>query len=478
MIRILPLTYSHFWDEAVFLQDAKVILDGRDNYDEFFERPPLLSIMYALAFSVWNDVYVANFLQGLFSALAVLFAFLYTRKTFGLVPGVCAAFVLAFGPYFVGISHQLMTDMPAVTLMLAAMWLFDLPGVRSALLAGVVWALAVEMRFTALFLFLYFLLEVGFSIGKLRRLLLLGAGTAVTLAPYLIWLKSKYGSFLQPFVHADRIVREWTAPIPASFYFDGIRGIFPLTLWIALMIGVAVLARHWFMASRRIHDAEDSSGTPDSFHDVKRQTLLLIWGAAFLAYMLSIPHKEVRYLLPLAIPAVVVGGSGIAYALKWLQRQALPLQVAGVIFGGVLAAADYGPSMLRLAGPFTDHSQSPEVQIGRYLRERSSASDTIYAAHNFPVLAFYSERHTVSLLPIQESFDAEWRRFMSQPGYFVYFQPEQVGEIHAPNPDLQPDREFIAAHHEFEEVRSLPTAIIYRYTPVGAPGSPSSVGFP
>ena len=36
-VRVVPLTYSHFWDETVFLQDAKFIVDGRTNYDEFFE---------------------------------------------------------------------------------------------------------------------------------------------------------------------------------------------------------------------------------------------------------------------------------------------------------------------------------------------------------------------------------------------------------------------------------------------------------
>jgi len=40
LVRAVPLTYSHFWDETVFLQHAKVILDGRANYQEFFHRPP------------------------------------------------------------------------------------------------------------------------------------------------------------------------------------------------------------------------------------------------------------------------------------------------------------------------------------------------------------------------------------------------------------------------------------------------------
>ena len=77
------------------------------------------------------------------------------------------------------------------------------------------------------------------------------------------------------------------------------------------------------------------------------------------------------------------------------------------------------------------YSEWAEVQIARYLREHSTPADTIYAAHNFPVQAFNSERHTFSLLPIQEDFDRDWRDFMSYPGYLAYFLPERIGEIHA-----------------------------------------------
>jgi len=107
-----------------------------------------------------------------------------------------------------------------------------------------------------------------------------------------------------------------------------------------------------------------------------------------------------------------VGATG---AYSWLARQASPLRLAGLLLGVLGAAADYGSPALKLAGPLTDRSEWAEVQIARYLREHSTPADTIYAAHNFPVLAFYSERHTVSLLPIQEDFDRDWPDFMSYP---------------------------------------------------------------
>jgi 4-amino-4-deoxy-L-arabinose transferase-like glycosyltransferase len=464
-LRVFPLTYSHFWDETVFLQDAKVIVDGRTNYDEFFERPPLLSFAYALGFALWDNIYVANIVQGLWATSAVLFAFLYVRKAFGLLSGLCAAFLLAFGPYFVETSHELLTDMPALALMLAAMWLFDKSGAPFALLAGVAYALSIETRFTSLFLVLYFLLEVALSPKKFRQLMLLGVGAATTLAPYLIWLKWKYDSFFYPFILARRIVQEWTAPVPARFYFEGVRGIFPLSLWTLFALAVLSLVLLWIARARSPGSAAPSENA-ESLDQMKRQTTLLIWGTAFFAYMLSIPHKEIRYLLPLAIPAVVIAAVGTTRTYQWFARQRTPLRIAGLLLGVFLAAADYGSPLLKLSGPFTDRAEWPEVQIARYLREHSTSADTIYAAHNFPVLAFYSQRRTVSLLPLQEDFDHQWGNFMSQPGFLVYFLPEHIGEIHAVHPALKPDREFLATHPNFVEVQAFPTAIVYRYLPI------------
>ena len=459
-IRVIPLTYSHFWDEAVFLQDARVILEGHSTYDEFFERPPLLSIVYAGGLALWNNLYVANVMQGLVTVLAVLFGFLYVRRSFGATAGFCAAFLLAFAPYFVKTSHELMTDMPAVALMLAAMWLFDMTGARAAFSAGVAYGLAVETRFTSIFLALYFLLEAGFAPERFRRLVWLGLGAAATLAPYLVWLKVTYGAFLYPFLMARRIVEEWTAPMPAQFYFQTVRGIFPPSLWALFAATVVLLILTWARRGQSGDAAESVDGDP-----LKRQTSLLVWGLAFFLYMLSIPHKEMRYLLPLAIPVVAIGAAGFAALVTWFGRRARGLQVAGALLAVFFLVEDYGASFMKVAGPLEDRTELPEVRIARYLREHSTASDTLYAAHDFPVLAFYSQRRTVSLLPIQAEFERRWRELMTQPGYFVYFLPDRIVEIHAVDPALQPDREFLATHPEFVPVESFPTAIVYRYTP-------------
>jgi 4-amino-4-deoxy-L-arabinose transferase-like glycosyltransferase len=465
VVRTVPLTYSHFWDETVFLQHAKVIVDGRTNYEEFHHRPPLLSFLYALGFAIWDHVYIANLVQGVVTTLTVVFAFLYARRGFGLAAAFFSGFLFAFTPYFVNASHQLLTDMPALALMLAAMWLFEKPGARYGFLSGIVYALAIQTRFTSLFLIAYFALDAILFPKKIRSLAFLLAGAAVAIAPYLVWARWNYGSFFFPFVQARRIVTEWTAPVPAGFYWEALLQVFPYSMWLFFAAGVLLPLARRAMYRPTGEDGGRLTGLAGLSDQTRRQFALLMWGGAFLAYMLSIPHKEVRYLLPSAIPVVVISALGLAELFRWCARQARPARAVGILLGIAVVMLDYASSLRKLREPWLDGSEREEVQIGRYLHEVSTPADTIYAAHNFPVFAFYSERTTVSLLPIQDEFDQAWRELMKQPGFLVYYHPAGIEETHSIHPSFKPDRQFLETRPNFHRVRAFPSAIVYRFEP-------------
>lgn len=463
---MLPFTYSHFWDETVFLQHAKVMLDGRGNYDEFIHRPPLLSVMYAAGFALWDSIYMANIVQGIVTSLAVLFGFLYVKRAFGTTTSAFAAVLLAFTPYVVEASHDLLTDGPALTLMLAAMWLFEKPGARFALLSGVAYSLAIQTRYTSIFLIVYLVLDAIIAPRKLRQLVLMGVAAAATLAPYLIWIRGTFGSFLYPFVFARRIVNEWTAPVPAVFYLDALVEIFPVSVWILFAVGVLVPLVRRLRRNRADRKPDDTAPVRN---ERKHWFVLLAWGAAFFVYMLTTPHKEVRYLLPMAIPVLIISALGATALVAWISPRGIVARTAALSLVFVVAIMDYGHPFLKLGGPLIDRSESNEVQIAHYLRSQSSPADTIYAAHNFPVFAFYSERRTVSLLPIQGNFGEDWRELMNKPGFLVYTHPEHIGEIHSIDPTLKPDRSFLETHMEFNVAHVFPTATVYRYIPAAAP---------
>jgi len=261
-------------------------------------------------------------------------------------------------------------------------------------------------------------------------------------------------------------VTEWTAPVASRFYFDAVLEIFPPSLRLLFALGLLSPVMRWAMRYQSQGETIPAENAALS-SQTKRQLVLLMWGLAFFAYMLTIGHKEVRYLLPLAIPVVIISALSLTALFRWIPRQARPVWVAGVLLGVAVAVADYASPFQKLRAPWTDRSESEEVRIAVYLREQSTPADTIYAAHNFPVLAFYSGRKTVSLLPIQGEFEQVWRQVMAQPGFLVYYPPAGIKETHSKNPHFMPDRQFIDASPEFRLVRSFPSATVYYYEPAG-----------
>ena len=418
------------------------------------------------------------------TTLVVLFVFLYVKPLFGTASAMFAAFLFSFTPYFVCTSHDLLTDVPALAFMLAAMWLFDLPDARYAVLSGVVAALSVQTRFTSLFVFVYFALDAILSPRKVRSMALLAVGAFSAIAPYLIWIQEKYGNFLLPFIIARRIVTEWTAPVPHRFYYDALLHIFPISMLLLFGLGVLLAIAPWVRQMRTGDHGILSGCRTGICIPVKRQLVLFVWGLAFFAYMLSIPHKEIRYLLPLAIPVVVISTIGLADLFRWFSRQTRLVRISGLLLGIAMVILDYASPFQKLMEPWVNQSASDSVTIAQYLREVSKPDDTIYAAHDFPVLAFYSERRTISLLPIQDNFDEAWSDFMSRQGFFVFFNPSGIKETHSRNPSFKPDLPFLETSPNFRIVRVFPHAVVYRYDPPqgkqgvqngGTPDSTSSV---
>src|SRR5512143_2687901 len=73
LVRLWPLWQVHFWDEAVYLQNAEVICCAKLNYSELSSRPPLLPLLFAGVFRLWHHVYAASLLTAVLNALGPLF---------------------------------------------------------------------------------------------------------------------------------------------------------------------------------------------------------------------------------------------------------------------------------------------------------------------------------------------------------------------------------------------------------------------
>ena len=456
-LRTFPLTFSHYWDEAVYLQNAKVISEGRTNYSELSYRPPMLSVFFAAGFLLWDNVYVANIVEGLLTSLVVLFSYLLVRSIWGEVTAIVVAVLFAFSPYIVEQSHQLMSDFPAVSLMTASLLLFTRGRKSSFFFSGVLYSLSVLTRFTSIFLLVYFALFVIVFRKNIKILVPFFLGAVLCMLPFLAWAQYNYGSFLFPFVHARRVITEWSGYIPPSVFFHGIREIFPLIVSVGLIAGivkiVVSLSRQLARSDRTL--LERLSGLDDT---LRHELLLLSWGSLFFIYMLTIPHKETRYLAPLVIPVLVLSAAGVVYMYKTLRERSKFILATVVVVLIALAVRDFYPLYQRLEAPLVDDSVYGSVAIAQYLEEISGPGDTIYAVTNFPVLAFYSSRKTVSLLEVKKDSHERWREFMNAAGFYVYFTLDA-------EKDVLFQKDFLDKTKNFEEINNLGDTIVYRYSP-------------
>ena len=164
VVRLWPLSKVHFWDEAVYLQNAEVICCGKANYSDLDSRPPLLSLMFAAIFLLWHHIYAADIATALLNALGPALLYVSGRTAVGRIPAAIASLLLAFSPFFVGVfpsgfpsdntGNSLLSDSPALTIILLAFWLLVRALHRQSDLrfasVGFVFALAVLTRFASL----------------------------------------------------------------------------------------------------------------------------------------------------------------------------------------------------------------------------------------------------------------------------------------------------------------------------------------
>jgi hypothetical protein len=160
----------------------------------------------------------------------------------------------------------------------------------------------------------------------------------------------------------------------------------------------------------------------------------------------------------MAIPDLILSAAGFDYIYSVLRRKKMLVKVAILVLFTVLAIKDFYSLYQKLPLQLVDDTVSNSVAIAEYLKEASNNGDTIYAVTDFPVLAFYSSRKTISLLPFQQDFYARWQEYMKEAGYYVYYGVDA-------EKDLAPQKDFLDRTANFKEARQFGDAIVYHYRP-------------
>jgi 4-amino-4-deoxy-L-arabinose transferase-like glycosyltransferase len=462
VLRIWSLSEVRFWDEAVYLQNADVICCAKANYSELDSRPPLLSIVFAAAFLLWHHVYAASIAAALLNALGPAFLYFSGRTIAGRVPAAIAALLLAFTPFFVGVfppgfvsddtGNSLLSDSPALTLIVLAFWLLlralrQQTGWRFACV-GLVLALAVLMRFASLSSVGVLALLVFFADRWWRAAVACGAGFAAGIAPYLCWSRWRYGGFFRTFRNGWGY---FEGPGESRLFYIGNFG--NIFSWIAAA-GLALWIARWAWekwkkneAGRRVEAVEC---TVDK-RSRKLEAFLWLWAVALLIFFSALRHKEPRYVMPLAPPLFLLAGIGLGVLLKGRR---MAVRVAGtVILIGALTST-FLPVRQRFDAPFVDDTVSEEMQVSDFLSHSVPPAAVLYSNFNYPVFAWYTNLRVHRLPESGVALYDELNRLPDDGILIAYKESDEIRD---------PSLAWLDANKHFRRLREFPSIVLYEY---------------
>ena len=460
LIRLWGMSKNHTWDEMVYLQNAKVICCGKLNYSELDFRPPLLSLIFAGVFLVWQHVFAASIVTAFVNALGPVFLFFAGRLSVGRLQAAIAGLLLAFSPFFVGVfphgfisddtGNSLLTDSPALTLVLLSLWLLlralKRPIVSRFFWAGFVLALCVLMRFGSIPSVGILLLLPLAAGNRWKATIACVSGLAAGIAPYLLWSWSRYGEFLFTFRAGWKKVEGPTEPF--TFFLHNLPTIFTPVVVIGLLLFLFYQLSQLRGAIHSVQDARTQAASTWNQHFF--YAYLWLWLLVGLLFFSLMPHKEPRYILPLAAPVLLLASSGLSLFTILRNEK---LRVIGAVLLGTVLLLTFLPLRERLSEPFLNLASPDEELASSFLESSVPANTTLYMSFNYPAFAFYTNFRIHELANVGPALYRDMTEVPSGQVLIVYREAEDVS---------QSDVAWVGANPNFKRMRDYKSLVIFR----------------
>jgi hypothetical protein len=265
------------------------------------------------------------------------------------------------------------------------------------------------------------------------------SGLAVGIAPYLLWSRFTYGSFL----HTLRL--GWAnveGPVePFTYFLRNAPTIFTPIALIGLLL--SLIAQ---LASLRTPHAPEPATSSQRF--VK--PYLWLWLLLSLLFFSLMPHKEPRYILPLAPPVLLLASFGLALFIALPNK---PLRQAAAILLAFVLFLTFLPLRERLSAPFLNSATSDEESASTFLQSTLPANTTLYMSFNYPAFAFYTNFRIHELSTAGPALYQDMDHIPPGQILIVYRQAEDPSQSDIP---------WAAANPKFQRLRDYPSFVIFR----------------
>jgi len=453
ILRLWPIQVAHWWDETSYLQNAEVIFSGSSNYDEFQIRPPLLSLLIAGMFIFYHNTFSAGILTALLGSLGIFFIYLLSKRIYDEDVALIAAAIYSFSPVLVESGHWIMTEAPALSLLIGGIYFFiksDFRNNYNLFLSALFIGLAILMRFTSIIIAGIFVLYALMNNRTFKfikeRLLIWGVYILAVLAPYLIWVQVKYNFFLFTIIRANVVVSDYNEPF--FFYFISLFTYFPPLLIAGLLLIIY-----------------------KSFKKPKYSLIekfLIVWFFIYLLYITLTPHKEVRYMLPLLPPLIILTSYELRNLLRNLfsskNKQHRHINKRNVFFKQfgkyslvvlilLISIYSFQASFVRINQPLINTHPTLEITIAEFIKSSNNTANLIYSNSEFPVLAYYTGLKVSPIYARNSDFYTFYENYMTEPGLFIYYKERSE----------EPPLEWLEENERFTFLKNIYTIYIYSY---------------
>lgn len=322
----LLLQNSLWWDSYVYIGMGKFFFSQGDaGLFELF-RPPLFPLILGLFWKAgFNLLFISPLLDILFSMIAVILTYKIGTILFDKKTALLAALLTSINPIFLMHTGLILTEPLAMALGLSAVYLFIRN--RSLFLVGLFLGLSVLAKFPQGIVFpaviLIIFLRPKSLLTKLRESAVVITGFILILLPYLVINQIYFDDPFLPFSAGTLLVTTatWLYGSGISYYFTHFFLMYPFFF---LFFGyLFLLVKEEFEKRKDASGSISSRSFPSTKFSLSRFFLIIIIIGS-IGYFLTVPRKEVRYLVAI-VPYLSLFSVAMACQIyRWLQQQKKP----------------------------------------------------------------------------------------------------------------------------------------------------------